>query len=152
MRRFIINVYIFYTCSAVKHFSEQFYALWIVNGVFCVLSSLIFYNVCNSIGYLMRDGCWLFVGYIYYSIWILNYNLDVSPVILYFFIGYFLFCKTFKYFLCCSFFVLNKIHRRYAWRSGHAYIFEKDVDICNGIDVSRYYLTQFYMQLRYWNF
>ena len=51
----------------------------IVKGIFYLLDLLFFYIVDNNFSYLLRDVCWLIHGYIYYSIYIVNYNLDNVP-------------------------------------------------------------------------
>ena len=60
-----------------------FYVQLIVNGIFRLLDLIHFYIVDSNIGYLLRDMCWLTHGYIYYSIYIVNYKLDNAPSIQY---------------------------------------------------------------------
>ena len=46
-----------------------------------MLELLFFYSVGNTVGYLLRDVCWLIRGCIYYYFYIANYKLITGPII-----------------------------------------------------------------------
>ena len=101
MGRFGTNVCIFFACLAVPHLF-YFYVRWILNWIFYLLDIFLFHIVANN-DYFLGDMSCLTCGYIFYSAYIVYYNLVKPPFIFIIFEEILFFtCKTFPFMFTCS--------------------------------------------------